>query len=112
MLSTLYVFQEAYPEKLALVENNCWTLCLPDVRSLKDDVILDEDFFDQHILTINEEGWYRGNKTIVEKQGDVLKLVSGPEYQPSFQKGLYCANVVQLEYGVNKVCNINHFIYF
>ena len=51
---------------------------------------------------------YRGNKTIVEKQGDILKLVSGPEYQPSFQKGLYCANIVQLEYGVNKVC-INFF---
>ena len=88
---------------MALVENNCWTLCLPDVRSLKDDVVLDEDFFDQHILTINEEGWYRGINTIVEKQGDQLKLVSGPDYQPSFQKGLYAAQVVQLEYGVNKV---------
>ena len=88
---------------MALVEDQCWTLCLPDVRSIKDDVVLDEAFFDHHILNINEEGWYRGINTIVEKQGDQLKLVSGPDYQPSFQKGLYAARVVQLEYGVNKV---------
>ena len=88
---------------MALVEDQCWTLCLPDVRSIKDDVVLDEAFFDHHILNINEEGWYRGINTIVEKQGDQLKLVSGPDYQPSFQKGLYAAQVVQLEYGVNKV---------
>ena len=78
-------------------------MCLPDVRSIKDDVVLDEAFFDAHILKPTEEEWYRGINTIVEKQGDVLKLVSGPDYQPSFQKGLYFANVVQLKYGVTKV---------
>ena len=68
---------------------------------------LDEEFFDHHILKIHDEGWYRGIHSkfplIVEKQDDVLKLVSGPDYCPSFQKGLYKANIIKIVYGINKV---------
>ena len=99
--------QETYPEKFAKAEQECLVICLPDTRSLKKDVLLDDSFFDHHILKLHDEGWYRGTNPnsplIVERQGDILKLVSGPDYQPSFQKGLYAAQVVQLEYGVNKV---------
>ena len=67
----------------------------------------DEDFFDNHILRLHDEGWYRGTTTyaplIIEKQGCALKLVSGPDYQPSFQKGLYSAQILQKVLGVNKV---------
>jgi hypothetical protein len=70
-------------------------------------VVLDEEFFDNHILRLHDEGWYRGTTTyaplIIEKQGYALKLVSGPDYQPSFQKGLYSAQILQKVLGVNKV---------
>ena len=70
-------------------------------------MVLDEDFFDNHILRLHDEGWYRGTTTyaplIIEKQGCALKLVSGPDYQPSFQKGLYSAQILQKVLGVNKV---------
>jgi hypothetical protein len=83
------------------------TICIPDSRSIKDNVKLDEDFFDHHILKLHDEGWYRGTNSqapiIVEKQGQLLKLVSGPDYQPSFQRGLYSCNIIQIVHGVNRV---------
>lgn len=96
-----------FPDKLHKAEQECLTICLPDARSIKDDVNLDSAFFDLHILRLHDEGWYRGANpglpVIVELQGQVLKLVSGPDYQPSFQKGLHFANIVGLVHGVNKV---------
>ena len=74
-------------------------------------MVLDEAFFDNHILRLHDEGWYRGTTTyaplIIEKQGCALKLVSGPNYQPSFQKGLYSAQILQKVLGVNKVKHTN-----
>ena len=103
----LFPRQELFPEKLAKVERECLTVCLPDVESIKEDVVLDEAFFDHHILRLHDEGWYRGTNAysplIIEKQGCGLKLVSGPDYQPSFQKGLYNANILKKVLGVNKV---------
>ena len=69
-------------------------------------MILDDLFFDHHILRLHDEGWYRGTNPssplIVEQQGDHLKLVSGPDYQPSFQRGLYTVKIVQVVHTINK----------
>ena len=84
-----------------------------DYANFKENVVLDEAFFDNHILRLHDEGWYRGTTTyaplIIEKQGCALKLVSGPNYQPSFQKGLYSAQILQKVLGVNKVKHIYKF---
>ena len=98
--------QESYPEKFAKAEQECLVICLPDTRSLKKDVLLDDFFFDHHILKLHDEGWYRGTNPnsplIVERQGDILKLVSGPDYQPSFQRGLYKVKINQVVHTINK----------
>ena len=60
---------------------------------------------------LHDEGWYRGTDTdsplIIEKQGCALKLVSGPDYQPSFQRGLHTAQILKTVLGVNKVSSKN-----
>ena len=106
MYLTFRISQETFPEKFAKAEQECLTICLPHTKSLKKDVILDDLFFDHHILRLHDEGWYRGTNPssplIVEQQGDHLKLVSGPDYQPSFQRGLYTVKIVQVVHTINK----------
>lgn len=75
------------------------------------DLVLGEDFFDAHILRRHGEGWFRSANEklplIVEKEGQELKLVSGPGYHPSFKKGLYRARIIKSAFGVNEVRKID-----
>ena len=47
-------------EKFVEAEKECLTICLPDIRNLRPDVDIDEEFFDLHILKQQkDEGWFR-----------------------------------------------------
>ena len=55
-----HFFQENFLEKFVEAERECWTICLPDIRNLRQDVDIDEHFFDLHILKQQQdEGWFR-----------------------------------------------------
>ena len=47
-------------EKFVEAERDCLTICLPDIGSVRDDIDIDEQFFDLHILKQQkDEGWFR-----------------------------------------------------
>ena len=99
-----------FPQKLQQAQDQCLTICLPDIRSIQDDVNLDTEFFDLHILREQvDEGWYKSSNPklplIVELVEDKnkLKLLSAPNYHPSFQKGLYYVTISDVILGTNKV---------
>ena len=97
-------FQAKFPEKLLEAEVNRWTICLPELNSVGPEI--DETFFDVHILKDNGD-WFESNSVkslIVQREDkDCLKLLSGPQYQPSFTKGLYTVRINKVLFGVNKV---------
>jgi hypothetical protein len=94
---------------LERAQDQCLTICLPDIRSIQDDLILDSEFFDLHILREQvDEGWYQccnpNLPLIVELEGkNRLKLLSAPNYHPSFQKGLYYTTISDVILGANQV---------
>ena len=79
------------------------TLCLPDVRNIKD-VTLDATFFCQHILHEDESGYYSSgdDSLVVEKKTDELRLVSCPGYHPSYTRGLYSTNILASTSSTNR----------
>ena len=102
-----------FPQKLQRAQDKCLTICLPDIRSIQDDVNLDSEFFDLHILREQvDEGWFQSSNPklplIVELAEDKnkLKLLSAPNYHPSFQKGLYYATISDVILGTNQVSRI------
>jgi hypothetical protein len=61
-----FVFQENFLEKFLEAERECCTICFPDIRNFREDVDVDEEFFDLHILKQQkDEGWFRYKYTIV-----------------------------------------------
>jgi hypothetical protein len=55
-----FVFQENFLEKFLEAERECCTICFPDIRNFREDVDVDEEFFDLHILKQQkDEGWFR-----------------------------------------------------
>ena len=102
------VLQQSYPEKLSAAEDECLIICLPDFNSIRNDLdSLDSDFFDLHILREKpDEGWFGCFNPklplIIEIQNEnQIKLVSGPDYQPSFSRGLYASLITDIVFGVN-----------
>ena len=73
---TFSISQETFPEKFAKAEQECLTICLPHTKSLKKDVILDDLFFDHHILRLHDEGWYRGTNPSSPLIGNVQLLIN------------------------------------
>ena len=107
-----------FPQKLQQAQDECLTICLPDIRSIQDDVNLDSEFFDLHILREQvDEGWYKSSNPklplIVELVEDKnkLKLLSAPNYHPSFQNGLYYVTISDVILGTNKVRGIRIDLY-
>ena len=101
---SLYCFQSEYPEKLEWAEQECRTICLPDLRNTKD-VALDEDFFSKHILQEDESGYFSssdGSVTAEEKDSE-LRLLTCPGYLPSYHRGLYTSNILFSVYQENEV---------
>ena len=97
------MFQSEYPEKLEWAEQECRTICLPDLRNTKD-VPLDEDFFSKHILSEDESGYFSssdGSVTAEEKDSE-LRLLSCPGYLPSYHRGLYSSNILLSVYQANE----------
>ena len=98
-----------FPHKLERAQREYLSICLPDIRSIRDDLIFDGDFFDLHILREQtDEGWYHSCNPhlplIAELEGKTrLKLLSAPNYHPSFQKGLYYSTVSDVVFGINQV---------
>ena len=99
-----------FPQKLQRAQDQCLTICLPDIRSIQCDVNLDSEFFDLHILREQvDEGWFQSSNPklplIVElvEEKNKLKLLSAPNYHPSFQKGLYYVTISDVILGANQV---------
>ena len=71
------MFQSDYPELLELAALEKKTLCLPDVRSIRD-VPLDVRFFSQHLLQEDESGYYSSddNSVLIEKKNEELRWIS------------------------------------
>ena len=58
--SKSFIFQENFLEKFVDAERDCCTICFPDIRNFREDVDIDEHFFDLHILKQQkDEGWFR-----------------------------------------------------
>ena len=71
---SIKMFQSDYPELLELAALEKKTLCLPDVRSIRD-VPLDVRFFSQHLLQEDESGYYSSddNSVLIEKKNEELR---------------------------------------
>ena len=59
-----------FPEKLEKAESERLTVCLPDVKSIKENVVLDGPFFDNHIL--RQKLLYIWSKDLKDRTGIAL----------------------------------------
>ena len=90
--------QSQYSHLLDSASDDNLILCLPDVRSIKEDVSIDETFFAQHLLHQDEDGSLSsedGDLLAEVKQGQ-LRLLHGPGYYPSYSRGLHTSNILHI----------------
>ena len=90
--------QSQYSHLLDSASDDSLVLCLPDVRSIKEDVSIDETFFSQHLLHQIEDGSLSsedGDLLAEVKQGQ-LRLLHGPGYHPSYSRGLHTSNILHI----------------
>ena len=90
--------QSQYSHLLDSASDDNLVLCLPEVRSIKEDVSIDETFFSQHLLHQDEDGSLSsedGDLLAEVKQGQ-LRLLHGPGYHPSYSRGLHTSTILHI----------------
>ena len=90
--------QSQYSHLLDSASDDNLILCLPDVRSIKEDVCIDETFFCQHLLHQDQDGSLSsedGDLLAEVKEGQ-LRLLHGPGYHPSYSRGLHTSTILHI----------------
>ena len=89
--------QRDHPDLLDTAEVDQLTLCLPDVRTIRD-VELGHRFFSHHLLHQDEEQQLvSGDGSVVAEVRDgerKLRVLQAPGYHPSYTRGLHTAHIL------------------